>query len=135
MKDKRQETQQVIGAAVIVLVAVAVVVGAVYLVTGAVGMDALRWWATVATLAVPVVIVIAWRVATKAAREHLTGFNRGLDGAERTMQSVGRGLSATASMARAVKSQPAPAHNDLLPQVGRMRIVEESRDDSQVIDL
>ena len=132
MKDK---TQQVIGAAEIVLVAVAVIVGAVYLVTGTVGMDALRWWATLATLAVPVVIAITLRVATKAAREHLTGFNRGLDGAERTMQSLGRGLSATASMASAVKSQPAPAHDDLLPRVGQMRIIEESRDDSQVIDL
>jgi len=124
MKDKRQDIKQIISAVAIVLAAVGTVIGAVYLLTGAVSADALRWWATVATLLLPVAIVITWRVATKAAREHLAGFDRGLDGAERTMQHVGRGLSATASMARAMKSQPAPTHDDLLPKVGQMQIID-----------
>ncbi|HKZ83123.1 MAG TPA: hypothetical protein VJ793_05650 [Anaerolineae bacterium] len=138
MKDKRQETQQVIGAAVIVLVVVAVVVGAVYLVTGTVDVGLLRWWTTLATLAVPVVVVIVWRVATNAAREHQRGFDRGLDGAERTIQSVGRGLSATASMARTARSvaqAATPTHDDLLPKVGQMKIIDAPHDSGDVIDL
>ena len=134
MKDK---TQQAIGAGVIISAAVAVVVGAVYLITGAVSADALRWWATLATLAVPVVVVIVWRVATNTAREHLRGFDRGLDGAERTIQSVGRGLSATASMARTARSvarAATPTHDDLLPKVGQMKIIDAPHG-SDVIDL
>lgn len=138
MGNKKSELQQIVGAAIIAIVSAAIVVGAVYGLTGTVSAGTLRWWATLATLAAPIVIVITWRLATKAAREHLTGFNRGLDGAERTMQSVGRGLSATASMARAAKSQPAPTpavrFDDLLPRPkGSAPITIRKPEDDEIV--
>ena len=133
MKDK---VAQFIGAGLIVAVTLGGIVGVVYAVTGAVSASVLRWWATAVTLALPVIVVSVWRLATNAAREHLSGFNRGLDGAERTISSVGRGLSATASLARSTRSvTPQPGHDDLLPHVGQMQIIDAPRGPGELIDL
>jgi hypothetical protein len=132
MGQIRDDITRLIGLVAVGLLAV----GLVYAVIGAMDIGALRGWATAATLAVPVVIVVAWRVATNAAREHLAGFDRGVDGAERTIQSVGRGLSAAASMARSARNAtPQPGHDDLLPKVGAMTIIDAPRGNGEVIDL
>lgn len=125
-----------IGAVVVALLAAVAVIGGLYWLTGEAGPDSARWWAVVATLTVPAVVALTWRVATHSAREHLAGFDRGLDGAERTIQSVGRGLSATASLARSTKSiaRPMRDNDDLLPRVGTMRVIEALQDDG-LVDL
>lgn len=104
------------------LVCLAAVTFTVYYLTGAVSPMALRWWAVLATLALPVTMAVTWKLAHTAAAEHLSGFDRGLTGAEQTLTTVGRGLSAVASLARTAAAQQrtaAPswqmAADDLLP--------------------
>lgn len=94
-----------------------------------------RWWALIATLALPAAVIITYRLATHAAREHLAGFDRGLTGAQRTVETMGRSLAATASLAKTSSPQNrAHSFNDLLPQPG-MKIVDDHPDDSGVVDL
>lgn len=100
------------------------------------GVIVLRWVTVALVLALPLAVYITYRLATHAASEHLAGFNRGLDGAERTIQSVGRGLSATASMARATRHLPQVQSNeDLLPRPGQMKILDAGKSDNSIIDL
>jgi hypothetical protein len=115
------------------------IVALVYWLLGRLDPGGLRWYAVVVTLALPMLGVITWRLATHAAREHLAGFDRGLTGAQKAVESMGRSLSATASLARmarpAARSLPASAHEDLLPRVGTMRLVEAQNDADELIDL
>lgn len=137
MKE-RKETIQFYGALAFVgLVCLAAVIFTAYYLTGAVSSVALRWWAVVATLAIPAVAVVTWYIARQSAREHLSGFDRGLDGAERTITAVGRGLSATASMARTAAAQMATpswqvSADDLLPPPVRILPVKNN---AEQIDL
>ena len=126
----------IVGAVVIGFGLAGLVIGGLYWLTWQVDDPGLRWWAVAATLAVPGAIVITWRLATHAAREHLSGFERGLSGAEKTITSVGRGLSASASMARAARGLPTarPTNDDLLPRVGRLQIID-ARSGNELIDL
>jgi hypothetical protein len=111
-------------------VALLISVGLLYYLTGRTTSTGLRWWAALATLAIPLTAGVTWLLTTQSAREHLAGFDRGLAGAEHTITAVGRGLSATASMARtAARSAPRPpaiasADDDLLPRPGQMRIID-----------
>lgn len=113
------------------------VIGGLYWLICQLGVMVLRWVAVGLVLALPLAVVITYRLATHAASEHLAGFNRGLDGAERTIQSVGRGLSATASMARATRNLPQAqqSNDDLLPRPGTMRILDAGKSDNSIIDL
>jgi len=111
-------------------IALLIAIGLLYYLTGRTSPTGLRWWATLATLALPLAVGAAWLLATQSAREHLAGFDRGLTGAERSITAVGRGLSATASMARTA-ARPAPrppalagADDDLLPRLDRMHILD-----------
>ena len=111
-------------------VALLIAIGLLYYLTGRTSATGLRWWATLATLALPLSVGVAWLLATQSAREHLAGFDRGLTGAERSITAIGRGLSATASMARTA-ARPAPHppaiaddDDDLLPRLSRMRILD-----------
>jgi hypothetical protein len=141
MKDKGGQLISRIWAivgAVIVTLAISVgVIAGMYWLTVQAGDVGARWWAIVATLTIPASIIITYRLATHASREHLAGFDRGLDGAERAIQSVGRGLSATASLARSAHEVPQPVNkNDdlLLPRVGAMQLIEANETHS-VVDL
>lgn len=100
--------------------------------------DTLRWVTVGLILVLPVAVIVTNRMSSHWAREHVAGFDRGLDGAERTMTAVGRGLSATASMARTATRQaarPAPGDFDgLLPKVGAMRLVDAPTG-QDIIDL
>ena len=89
--------------AILVVALLAGVVAAIFYSTSTVSETALRWWATLLTLVYLPSIVVTWRIAKREAKEHLRGFSRGLDGAQQTLLSLGRGLSATASMARSAK--------------------------------
>lgn len=113
------------------------IVALVFYATGAVGITSLRWWATILTVIYLPSVIVIWHVAKREAKEHLKGFARGLDGAQLTLTSLGRGLSATASIARASKPiMPPMRTDDLLPQVGVMRIIEShSKTDGDVINL
>ena len=98
------------------------------------GETGARWWALIATLALPAAVAITYRLATHAAREHLAGFDRGLTGAQKTVETMGRSLAATASLAKTSPQNRASLFNDLLPQPG-MKIVDDHHDDSGVVDL
>jgi len=129
----KEKATQFVGAAIIVIVAVVVVVGLVYVLTGAVSANVLRWWAATATLALPVTVVVVWRLATNAAREHLSGFDRGVGASESVMTHVGRGLSAAASIARTAARNTTPvSHDDLLPKVGTMQIIDAPRGGGEI---
>lgn len=120
-----------------ILALLAGIVVLVFVATGKVDVISLRWWATILTVIYLPSIVVTWRIANREAKAHLKGFARGLDGAQLTLASLGRGLSATASIARASKQVMPPMRtDDLLPQVGVMRIIEShSKTDSDVINL
>ena len=139
MKDKGNQlismVWAIVGAVIVTLAIAGGVIAGIYWLTVQAGDVGARWWAIVATLAVPASIIITYRLSTHASREHLAGFDRGLDGAERTIQSVGRGLSATASMARTARREiPAGRNNDdLLTKTG-MEIIE-AHQTSAVVDL
>ena len=125
-----------IGAVVMVLLVAGAVIAGLYWLTGVTGPDGARWWAVVATLAIPAVVIVTYRLATHAAREHLSGFDRGLTGAQKTVETMGRSLAATASLARASTRHPVQANDDLLPKVGAMRLIDALRPDGDdLIDL
>lgn len=133
----RERLLAIFGLIVIVIALSAAVVGSLYWVTGKVSLVGLRWWATLATLVLPVAIFATWRLGHTAAEEHLAGFDQGLDGAERTITSIGRGLSATASLARTAAQQARQAqpqwqvtdNSDLLPP---MRMLPPQHDGGPV---
>ena len=133
----REKLALYVGVAVITLALAGLVIGGLYWLTGQAGPDGARWWAVVATLANPAAIVITYRLATHAAREHLTGFDRGLTGAQKTVETMGRSLAATASIARtsARSVRSGQANEDLLPKVGTMRLIESQQNTDEVIDL
>ena len=126
-----------VGAFVMVVLIIGGVLGCLYWLTLQFEGDTLRWVTVACILSLPVSVVITWRVATNSAREHLRGFERGLDGAEKTITSVVRGLSVTASMARVARGTAAPvqSNDDLLPRVGTMRILDAGCDDGDLVDL
>lgn len=138
MKNKVTAVIGTIGCAVIASLAlVGGVLYGLYWLVSRLDYDTLRWVTVGLILALPVAVLITWRLATHAAREHLAGFDRGLDGAERTMTTMGRSLSATASLARtsARMAKPVPADFDgLLPQVGNMRLVDAPTN-QDIVDL
>ncbi len=133
----REKLLLMVGAATLALAVIGGMIALLYWLTGLVGHEDIRWYSVILTLALPVVIFVTHRLATYAAREHLAGFNRGLDGAERTITSIGRGLSATASLARTsrVPARPVQSNDDLLPRVGTMRLIETSYNADEVVDL
>lgn len=106
----------VLALALFIVALLAGVVALVFYATGRATETALRWWATVLTLIYLPSIIITWRIAKREAKEHLKGFTRGLDGAQQTLLSLGRGLSATASLART--SKPAPVQPQPPPRYG-----------------
>ncbi|MBN1891035.1 MAG: hypothetical protein JW850_23770 [Thermoflexales bacterium] len=133
-KDKLAST---LGYAVMAILMIGSVLGSLYWLTLQFSETVLRWVTVACILLVPASVIITWVVATNSAREHLRGFDRGLSGAERAIQSVGRSLSATASMARAAKQglPPTQNHDDLLPRIGAMQILDVGHDDGDLIDL
>ncbi len=126
-----------VGYFVIAALVIGSILGSLYWLTLQFSETVLRWVTVGCILLLPVSVIITWIVATNSAREHLRGFDRGLNGAERAIQSVGRGLSATAAMARAAKQgiHPPQSNEDLLPHVGSMQILDAGRDDGSLIDL
>ena len=125
-----------LGMVIFALALLAGIVAGVFVATNAVDIVSLRWWATILTVIYLPSIVITWRIAKREAKEHLRGFARGLDGAQLTLTSLGRGLSATASIARSSKpTMPPMRTDDLLPPVGAMRLLEARRNNDDVIDL
>jgi hypothetical protein len=112
-------------------------VALVYWLTIQVGETGVRVWATIATLALPVAVLITYRLATHAAREHLAGLNRGLEHSARTVETMGRSLSATASLARTTRSTGMMLDNKaLLPEVATRPTVEHRQDNNGgTIDL
>ena len=99
--------------------------------------DTLQWVTVGLILALPVAVIITNRMSTHWAQEHLLGFDRGLAGAQKTVETMGRSLSATASLARtsARMVKPAPGDFDgLLPQVGGMRLVDAPTN-QDIVDL
>jgi hypothetical protein len=126
-----------ISAVVMALLVAGAVIAGLYWLTGVAGPDGVRWWAVVATLAIPAVVIVTYRLATHAAREHLSGFDRGLTGAQKTVETMGRSLAATASLARtsARPAQLRPIDDDLLPRVGAMHLIESQQDTDGMVDL
>lgn len=135
LKERMLDVVMAIG---IWLVIIAAAVLLVYILTGALDdANTLRWWAASATVAVPVVGYIAWRLAAQASREHLAGFDRGIDKSEAVMTTVGRGLASAASVARAAAKSPAAVESNddaLLPRVGRMRIIDAPRSNGEIVE-
>lgn len=133
----QEKVSYIIILAVIALALVAGAVGGLYALTGLAEGNLLRWVTVIAVLALPASILATWRIATHAAREHLAGFDRGIDGGERLITSLGRALSASASMARATKATalPAQSFDDLLPRPGSMKIIDATSNERQLIKM
>lgn len=133
----REKLALYVGAVVIAFALASAVIGGLYWLTIQAGTDGARWWAVVATLTIPAAILITYWLASHAAREHLSGFDRGLTGAQKTVETMGRSLAATASIARtsAHSVRPGQANDDLLPKVGTMRLIESNDNTDEVIDL
>jgi len=127
----------VIGAATLALALFVGIVALLYWLTGLAGDVGARVWAVVATLALPFTVFVTYRLATHAAREHLAGLDRGLSHAAKSVETMGRSLSATASLARSARSARIvqPDNSDLLPKVGTMRLIESQQDTNELIDL
>lgn len=132
----REKVAMIVGALVIVLAVGGGVIGGLYWLAVLAGEIGARWWAVAATLALPAAVAISWRLATNAAREHLAGFDRGLAGAQKTVETMGRSLSATASLVRTARVMPrqAQSNDDLLHNPRAMQIVEAQRT-SQVVEI
>lgn len=131
-----ERLQAIIGLVVIAAVILAAVVGGLYWATGKVSAVGLRWWTVIMTLALPVAVFLTWKLGHTAAEEHLAGFDRGLVGAEQTLTTMGRGLTATASLVRtAAQQQRQPqwqvSNEDLLPPARVLPI----RTGGDVVDL
>jgi len=131
-----------VGSAILALLAAALLIGGLYWLTTLSGTQGTRWWAIVATLALPIAVLVTYRLATHSAREHLAGFDRGLDGAQKTVEAMGRSLAATASLARTARQPARPSAADLmqvdfgeLSRVGSMQIVEATPTTNNIIDL
>lgn len=119
-----------------ILALLAGIVALVFYATGTVSANSLRWWATILTVIYLPSVIVIWHVAKREAKEHLKGFARGLDGAQLTLTSLGRGLSATASIARSSRPVTPPVRtDDLLPKVGGMRLIESHSKTDDLIDL
>lgn len=131
--------QMIIGFGVIVLAMVGALLGGLYWVMCQLSLVTMRLVTILSMLCVPGAILLTWRLASTSAREHLRGFERGLEGAEKTISSVGRGLSATARLARAdnAKHKPVgqPDFTDLLPPVASMQIVPTQNKGVELIEL
>jgi hypothetical protein len=132
----REKIVVIMGTVVISLTLAGLVIGGLYWLTGKAGPDGARWWAVVTTLTIPAAIIVTYWLASHAAREHLSGFDRGLTGAQKTVETMGRSLAATASIARtsARSVQPGQTNDDLLPKVGTMRLID-APDGGDLIDL
>jgi hypothetical protein len=127
--EKTKERLIIVSAEIIAtLVILSSVTALLYWLTGRAGTTGARWWAVIATMALPVAIWITRRLTSHWAREHLAGFERGLAGAEKTMETVGRGMAATASLARTMRQQQ-PRNDDLLQH---MQLVEAQPGNGQV---
>ena len=74
-------------------------------------------------------IIITYRLATHAAHEHLTGFDHGLSGAQKTVETMERSLAA------ARPARDGQSNDDLLPKVGAMRLLEAQSASDEMIDL
>lgn len=136
--ERLAQVEIIIGGLVLAALIVGLVVGGLYWLACRFSPGVLRWVAVVSWLLWAGSVAGTWRVATNSAREHLKGFDRGLDGAERTIQTVGRGLAATASLARVAArppSLPARDDSDLLPRPGSMRILEAGSSNGDVLEL
>lgn len=138
MKNKVTAVIGTIGCAIVASLAlVGGVLYGLYWLVSRLDYDTLRWVTVGLILVLPIAVIVTSRMSTHWAREHLAGFNQGLDGAKRTVETMGRSLSATASLARtsARVVKPAPADFDgLLPQVGAMRLVDAPTG-QDIIDL
>src|SRR4030042_613550 len=77
MKDKGNQlisrVWAIVGAVIVTLAIAGGVIAGMYWLTVQAGDLGARWWAIVATLAVPASIIITYRLATHASREHLAG--------------------------------------------------------------
>jgi len=113
----------------------------VYVATGWAGPSVLRWWAALATAALPIVAWLTYRLATHAAQEHIAGFHRGLDGSREAVETIGRAFTSTlTAMARPARSTTvAPVHppddEDLLAFPRQVRIADAAPDQSQTVIL
>jgi len=129
---KERALDVVLGAGVVLFV----VGGAllfVYVVTGTAEVNTLRWWAAIASLAVPLVGFAAWKLAALAAREHLAGFDRGMDKTEAVMTHAGRGLAVARAAARA--AVVGPSNDDaLLPKVGAMKYIDAPHGRGEIVE-
>ena len=111
----------VIGAIVIVLALAGGLVYGLYRLVSQWDYNTLRWLVVAALLLLPAEIIVTYRIATHSAREHLAGFERGLTGSERTILAIGRGLSATASIARTAR--PAAAQPAMTAAINPAQVV------------
>lgn len=139
MKNKILTAAGAIGCfAVVSLALVGGVLYGLYWLVSKLDLDTLRWVTVGLILILPIAVIVTNRASTHWAREHLAGFDRGLTGAQKTVETMGRSLSATASLARTATrqaSRPAPGDFDgLLPQVGTMRLVDAPTG-QDIIDL
>ena len=127
MTDPRQKVTAWIGSAVMVLSVLAALVGLVFVLTGMLDTLLLRWWATLATLAIPGVLYFSWTQAGRSARERIDGFQDGVSHVEKTMSTIGRGA---AGLRRETQARPASATAEQIGQFDDLI----TRDSFQILD-
>jgi len=100
-----------LGAVGLILV-VALVGGVVYALLKA-SVTTLRWWAGLATLAIPVTAALAWWLATREARARLAGIDQGIErvakAAAATVSVAERAAQVRVGVAQSLRQRPQPA--------------------------
>jgi hypothetical protein len=101
----------------------ALLVCVLVLLVSAMSVEALRAWAVVSVVVIPLAFFAGWRLGTRDSRAHLSGLDKGVDVATRAITRTGRAR-------QAVTSTPQPLR---LPDPEIIHVRPAS--DDEVIDL
>lgn len=97
--------------------ALVLVVGGLVLLVRAAGLEALRWWAGVATAILPLVAGASWALGRWQAREVLKGVDLGVDRVMRAAQGTADLRTAAVREARRPAAEVGMVASDLARQV------------------
>ncbi len=127
---KERLTLALIGAAVIL-------VGIVYALVTAISPTALRVYAILVTLALPLAGWIGWYVGRYAAQAYLSGLERGTDTVMHAAQKTADVRDRSAAMARVARGvrSSAAGQGVVLPELPPATITHRPRQSDKVIDL
>ncbi|MGD9098896.1 MAG: hypothetical protein PVF45_00350 [Anaerolineae bacterium] len=119
------------------IVAVVTIAGIVYAIVTTISPTALRFYAVLVTLALPLVGWAGWYIGRYAAQAYLSGLERGTDTVMHAAQKTADVRDRSAAMARAARGVPVGAGGQgvVLPELPPATITHRPRQSDKVIDL